>query len=149
MKVVIDTNVFVSATLVAQGPSAQIIDAWKQAERYRLIVSPAILEELREVLFYPRIRKISTWTEEEVEQLLEAVERLAVKTPGEPRLQVIRVDPDDDKFLIAAVEGGADYIVSGDPHLKDLGSYEGVEIVSPAAFWGILQKRSSKGATCS
>ena len=40
-------------------------------------------------------------------------------------------DPDDDLFVTAAVEGQADYIVSGDPHLLDLGEYLGVKIVSP------------------
>lgn len=94
------------------------------------------------MLFYPRIRAISPWSDAEVKELLQSVERLAVKTAGELKIRVIERDPDDDKFVIVAVEGRADYIVSGDPDLTDLGSYEGVQIVSPAWFIEILQSQT-------
>lgn len=132
---------FVSASLVAEGHPARIIDAWRLEGRFQLVVSPAILEELREVLFYPRIRRISRWTDEEVEVLLRAVERLAVLVPGKLRLRVIAADPEDDKFLAAAIEGGADYLVSGDPHLKGLKSYQGIRLVSPSEFVEVLRNR--------
>ncbi|MBI3660986.1 putative toxin-antitoxin system toxin component, PIN family [Candidatus Acetothermia bacterium] len=120
MKIVVDTNVFVSASLVAGSPPARIIDAWQEEGKYQLVVSPAILAELNEVLFYPKIRQISRWTKEEVEALLKALERLAIQVPGKLSIKVIEADPDDDKFLIAAIEAKADYIISGDSHLKSL-----------------------------
>ncbi|MBI1741600.1 putative toxin-antitoxin system toxin component, PIN family [Candidatus Acetothermia bacterium] len=120
MKIVVDTNVFVSASLVAGSPPARIIDAWQEEGKYQLVVSPAILAELNEVLFYPKIRQISRWIKEEVEALLKALERLAIQVPGKLSIKVIEADPDDDKFLIAAIEAKADYIISGDSHLKSL-----------------------------
>ena len=53
-------------------------------------------------------------------------------------IAVIAADPSDDMVLACAVAGKADYIVSGDPHLLDLGEYEGIRIVSPAVFVSIL-----------
>ncbi|MBI1925537.1 PIN domain-containing protein [Candidatus Poribacteria bacterium] len=75
----------------------------------------------------------------EVYEFLEILERTAIKVKGELQLQVIKADPDDDKFIIAAVEGGADYIVSGDSHLKELKEYQGIKIVTPAQFVRILE----------
>jgi predicted nucleic acid-binding protein len=50
------------------------------------------------------------------------------------KLALIPADPDDDKFVECAVEGKARYIVSGDKHLLGLGSYQGIQVVPPAAF---------------
>ncbi len=56
-------------------------------------------------------------------------------------LRIIAADPDDDRVLEAAVAGEADFIVSGDRHLLDLGRYEGIEIVTPARFLAELSMR--------
>jgi hypothetical protein len=56
-------------------------------------------------------------------------------------LKVVQDDPDDDKFIVAALEGDADYIVSGDPHLKKLEEYQGIRILSPAESLEIMGKR--------
>jgi predicted nucleic acid-binding protein len=55
----------------------------------------------------------------------------------------LRVDADaaDDKFIVAAVEGEASYIVSGDLHLKDIGEYQGIKIISPTEFLRIISER--------
>jgi hypothetical protein len=53
-------------------------------------------------------------------------------------VRVIKEDPDDDKFLTCALEGGAEYIVSGDPHLLRLEEYQRIRILTPAAFLKIL-----------
>ncbi len=68
--------------------------------------------------------------------------RAEVVRPQE-RLDVVQQDPSDNRVLGAAVEGQADYIVSGDQHLLALGSFEGIEIVSPARFAAILAATSS------
>lgn len=65
---------------------------------------------------------------------------MLIVIPGKKDLRVIQADPDDDKFVIAAVEGFADYIVSGDHHLLDVKKYEDITILSPNDFLNILKK---------
>jgi len=55
------------------------------------------------------------------------------------KIKVIDQDPADDKFIIAALEARADYIVSGDQHLLELGAYKNIKIVSPREFVEILE----------
>ncbi len=52
-------------------------------------------------------------------------------------------DPDDNEFLECALAGGADYIVSGDAHLLDIGQYDGIQLVTPAAFLVVLDQAQS------
>lgn len=59
-------------------------------------------------------------------------------TPGELEVNEIENDPDDNIYLACAAEGAADYIVSGDSHLQDLITYQGIPIVTPRRFWEIL-----------
>ena len=57
-----------------------------------------------------------------------------ILTPHNLKLTVVERDPEDDNIIIAAVEGKADCIVSGDRHLQDLDSYEDIPILSPSEF---------------
>jgi predicted nucleic acid-binding protein len=65
VKVVVDTNVWVSATRQTRGPSAQLLNAWLK-DRFQLIMSPAILAEHRRVLVNPRVRRGSALPDDEV-----------------------------------------------------------------------------------
>jgi len=137
LRAAIDANVFASATHNPKSPPAKIIHAWFK-DRFQLILSPAILAEIRRVMQYPRIRKASAWTGVEVAELISLLETNAeIQVPGALDLKVVR-DPTDDKYMVAAVEGRADYIVSGDKDLLDLSRYEDIEIVSPRQFLQIL-----------
>lgn len=78
-------------------------------------------------------------TEDEVNILLDSLEASGIQTKGELQLKVVDAHPADDKFIIAAVEGKASYIVSGDQHLKDIGEYQGIQIISPIEFLKILE----------
>ena len=55
-------------------------------------------------------------------------------------IDVISDDPSDDRFLEAAVAGGCQYLVSGDPHLLRVGEYRGVTILTPAAFASVVER---------
>lgn len=132
-RIVADTNILVSATISNKGAPAKIIQAW-QKKKIEIIISPDILEEFRRVLFEEEIREYSSWTEDEVRQLIQDLSISGIQTKGELKLSVIKEDPTDDKWLVAAIEGEADYIVTGDVHLKNLSSYEGIKIISPAEF---------------
>ncbi|RLG42902.1 MAG: putative toxin-antitoxin system toxin component, PIN family [Thermoproteota archaeon] len=140
LKVVLDTNVIVSATLIKNSLPDKILRAWQKG-KFQLIVSPEIIEEIRRVLFSEKIKNRGWMTEKEIEEFLFLLERAALLSPGQFTLKVIKEDPGDDKFIIAAIEQKADYIVSGDKHLLNLKSYQEIKIVSPREFWEILQKK--------
>lgn len=138
MRVVLDTNVFISSVLVSKGYPAKILDAWRK-DSFDLLVSPKIVAEVTDVLRRPRIRKKHDWSDEEIDGFIEGLVASAIVVSGGLEVKVIKDDPDDDKYLACAEEGGADYIISGDRHLRKLGSYEGIKIVSPREFWEILK----------
>lgn len=133
IKVVLDTNILISATIVKQGHPGQILQAWQRGV-IEVIVSPQILDEVKDVLSKPRIRKHQWMSEQEVKCLIDSLEQAATKVKGVLVLKVIKEDPGDDKFLVAAKEGAAQYIISGDTHLLKLKSFEGVQIVNPRHF---------------
>jgi putative PIN family toxin of toxin-antitoxin system len=132
MRVVLDTNVLVSAALIARGQEARILRAWR-AGTFDLVVSPAILEEIGRVLTEARIRRRRWMTDDEVAALLEGLAQESVLVPGRAHIEVSR-DPTDDKLLAAAIEGRADYIVTGDRDLLDLATYRGVRMIRPGSF---------------
>lgn len=140
LKVVIDTNVFISATLTPKGNPAKILKAWQKG-KIDLVISPQILREIKEVIFRPKIKKLSSWTDKKREELIEDLAKIALLTPGSLKLKVIAEDPPDDKFVVAAVEGKAGYIVTGDEHLRKLGSYQGIKILTPREFVKILRQK--------
>lgn len=78
-------------------------------------------------------------------KFIQEIIELSLLVSGEGNLRIVHSDPDDDKFLHAALEVHADYIVSGDHHLLDLKEYGGIKIVTPNDFLPILEKRSQEG----
>ena len=144
LKIVIDTNVFVSATITEKGKPAQILKVWRE-KKLEVIISPEILKEIGQVVFRHKIKKISFWTEKERYQFIEDLARICILTPGSLQLKQAVKHTQDHKFLVAAIEGKADYIVSGDRYLRDLGVYKGIKIVSASEFLQILEnKRRTK-----
>ena len=130
LRVVLDTNQFVSSVLVRHGLPAQVLEAWRQRQ-FILIISPAIIAEIRSTLGYPRIKRKYPVTDDDVESLVALLAHDAVVVPGAVNLSgVIPDDPDDEKVLACALEGQADLIVSGDRHLRALGEYQGIPIIS-------------------
>lgn len=139
-RAVLDANVFVSAVLSPRGIPAKVLAAW-HGQQFALVISEAILAEIARVLRYPKIASRHQWSEEKIGTLLEDLAHLGILTPGETRLRVIREDPSDNRYLECAVEGEAEFIVSGDRDLLSLGSYRGIAILTPGAFWEVLKSR--------
>jgi putative PIN family toxin of toxin-antitoxin system len=134
LRVVLDTNVFVSSLLSRQGAPAKVLDEWR-AGTYLLVTSPSVILEIRRVLKTPRLRKKYRIGEHEIEQLIELLKKEAVIVPGLPGVKgIIARDPEDDKFLACAIDAGADMIVSGDRHLLDLREYRGIPILTVRQF---------------
>jgi putative PIN family toxin of toxin-antitoxin system len=134
---VVDTNVLVSGLVAPAGPPRQILDAWLE-EGFTLVTSLYLVEELAHVLSYPRIAKRLRLDEDELTALLAALLSRARVVPGQIHLPGVTRDPKDDAVVACAVEGEADYIVSGDQDLLTLGKYRGIQIVTPREFTEIL-----------
>jgi len=128
VKVVIDTNVFVSS--VFGGVPRQIVEFWFDG-RVTLCLSEPIVMEYQRVL-----REIGAVSEREERELIDAFASgegvLYANDP--PAIESGSADPDDDKFLECALELGAECIVSGDSDLLELGSYMGIPILEPRTF---------------
>jgi uncharacterized protein len=128
LKVVMDTNVFVSAVFFS-GPPYQILKAW-QSREFELVVSQEILDEYRqvgEILAEERPRidlnPILTFV----------IEHAKVYKPAKLKKPVCE-DPDDDKFFACALASGSRVIISGDKHLLKVSGYEGIEVLKPREF---------------
>jgi hypothetical protein len=136
MRVVLDTNVIVSAVLIRGGNEGRILRAWQRGA-FDLVLSPAILEEIGRVLSYDKIRARRWMTDEEIATLLESLAQDSILVPGQIAVAVGR-DPADAPFLAAAVEGRADYLVTGDRDLLEIRAYRGVRLIRPGAFVRLL-----------
>jgi len=110
------------------GPPAAIVDAVTAGE-LTLLSSPALIAELRRVISYPKLAKVFA----NPNAIADLVESASVQVLTSTQLQVVD-DDSDNRVLEAALDGGANYIVSGDDDLLSLGSFQGIPIVTPAAF---------------
>jgi putative PIN family toxin of toxin-antitoxin system len=102
---------------------------------FALVISPAIVAEVRATLNYPRIRNKYAITDEEIDGLTELFELHALWVEGEVDVSgSLLADDKDQMFLAAAVEGKVDLIVSGDHHLLELGNYAGIPVITVRQF---------------
>jgi putative PIN family toxin of toxin-antitoxin system len=137
MRIVLDTNVIVSGVISEHGAPRQIIRAW-QDQQFTLLTSALIIAEVTRVLHYPRLQEKYRLAEEDIVLLRDTL--LSDALVLEDLYQVTRSrDSDDNVFLACALEGHADYLVSGDPHLLEIKYYHGVQIVTPRQFVEILK----------
>ncbi len=128
MRIVCDTNVIVSGILFGIH-SRTVLKAVAQG-RMDAFTTPALLNELREVLLRPKFRL----TVEQVDVTLELVRESFTCVDSRTALAVIADDPDDDRVLEAALASRARLIVSGDSHLLNLKTWRSVTVLAPADF---------------
>ena len=118
------------SALLFSGTAARLVPLW-QSRRITLLISREILTEYLRAFAYPKFQlsdqEIRPLIEEE---LLPFVETIRVRR----RLAVVRRDPDDDKFLECAVAGRAQYLVTGDRDLRELGTFRGTTILTAGEF---------------
>lgn len=129
-RLVFDTNTIISAMLMPGTPSEALVWALDHA---RFVASDETLAELLDVIHRPKFDRYLV-----LDRRRELADRILANTdlvPIDRRITACR-DPDDDKFLEVAVNGGADAIVTGDADLLALHPFEGVAIRTPADFLG-------------
>jgi hypothetical protein len=133
IRIVLDTNLFVSA-LLKPGSNPDIILRLVKDEKVLLLMSGSICLEISRVLTYPKIRKRLIASDEELKNFVQLLSTVAIITPDTLNLPPLAADPDDTKYLVCAVEGHSDFIISDDHHLTDLVMYQGIRIVTPGDF---------------
>ena len=137
MKVVLDANIYVSSMINTKGNPKQIMLAWEQGA-FDVVVSRPILHEVGRVIRYPRIVKRHKQDENAIKRFLKLLEDGAMLVVPTESLNVVQEDESDNRYLECAIEGKAQYIVSGDKHLLDVGEYKGINILTPAEFVTLL-----------
>ena len=137
LKAVLDTNVWVSA-IIWGGLPASIVKAAEDG-KVLIIVSEEILQEISKALAYPRLREIYEEIGVTREELMEAVLRVGKLVNVGTRLNIVRENHADNKFLECAVDGDADYVVSGDDHLLGLEHYQHIRMLSVRRFCELLE----------
>jgi putative PIN family toxin of toxin-antitoxin system len=114
LRAVVDPNVFIFAQISSLGHPARIAQAADKGI-FELVVSERLLSELHDVLMRPRFRHHTT--ESEVENLVEALRENSIVAEEGEIGRMVPDDPKDDYLVALARVAGADYLVSGDPHL--------------------------------
>ncbi|MBM4289792.1 MAG: putative toxin-antitoxin system toxin component, PIN family [Deltaproteobacteria bacterium] len=133
LKAVLDTNVIVSGLNFPTSNPAKILILVASGEVANF-TSRHIVNETRRIL----VDKFF-WTREKVEAAEVWLKTFSKSVNPKNRISVIDDDP-DNRILVCAVEGQADFIISGDHHLTDLKNYQGIKILAPSIFLALIAK---------
>jgi hypothetical protein len=121
------------------GSPANIIKAAEEG-RISIIASEQIVREINQTLAYPRLREIYEGAGIGRDELIEAVLRVAKMVEVTKKIELIQEDPADNKFLECALDGKADYIVSGGSHLLRIGQYQRIQILTVRQFTKLMEE---------
>jgi len=133
LRAVIDTNLFISGLFSRDPLSARLQDLWIHQD-FDLITSIEIIKEVSRVFNYPRVREHFNPEDETVKRFFRLIFRKAIISKDIYKTDRITDDPTDNKFLACALEKKADYIVSRDPHLRNIKHFHGIQIVDVTTF---------------
>ena len=132
-RVVVDTNVLVSA-LIAKGKPLALVQ--RLLDKHTVVLSSQILAELADVLSRDKF----TITKAQIDWFISLLLRKSTIISASGNLKIILEDPDDNIVLLTAINGKANYIVRGDKHLLTLKKFEGIEIVTISQLLEILRR---------
>ena len=128
MKVVLDTNIYISAVLF--GGNCEEILRLATQRSFEIIISKSIVLEIEAVL-----KEKFKWSKKQVSETLAYIKNISTLSKPNISISVIKEDPSDNKIIECAIFVGANYIVTGDKnHLLPLKEYKGIKIVSPSEF---------------
>lgn len=135
MIVVYDTNIIISGLLFSGKQRTllrHVID-----HSVQLIISHSIIEEISDVIGR---NKFKVQRELQVISIAELIELSKIVYPSK-KVNIVENDPDDNMIIECAMEGDADYIVTGDSDLLKIGEYAGIKIVDSNKFFSILENK--------
>lgn len=133
MKVVIDTNVLISALINPTSVPAKVIDLI-EAKTIQPVMSIATQEELCRVLGYKKIQKTLTLTPVQAQELAEQMILHCQLIYPDMAVMATAEDESDNRYIEVALAAKASYVITGDQHLLKLEQYNGIEMVTPAQF---------------
>lgn len=141
IKAVLDTNVLASGFANPGAPPGRLLVAWLTGI-FELVIADGILIELERTFHKPYFwRRLG---QERISANLELLRRRATLTPITTVVRGVATHPGDDVVLAAAVSAGADYLVTGDgPFRQQVGTYQGVTLISPREFMELLERAAS------
>jgi putative PIN family toxin of toxin-antitoxin system len=134
MKVVLDSNIFVSS-FFWKGNPRKVFDRVTNGVD-ELFITDEILDEITRVMS----RKKFDLNINEINDYANVIESYSIKLICKSKLKKISRDIDDDKILQCGLEGNVDFIITGDDDLLVLKNYENIKIVTPKEYLNILEK---------
>ena len=138
-KVVLDTNIVVSAAICEDGNPAKVFEMLL-LEEITNHTTEQIIDEIKKVMARPKITKRLSMVE--VGFIVSNFERFSQKIKTKEVINEVKDDPDDNKFIECAVAASADYIITGDEHLLKIKEFRGIRIVSCTEFLEIVGQGS-------
>lgn len=132
MKIVLDTNVYISAAIL--GRVCEEIIRLCRISKIETFISEDIINEIKDKL----IKKFF-WKANQVEILIFNLLEFAIIVSISEKIEFIKNDPEDNKILECAVSSNSNLIVSGDKHLINLKSYRDIKILKPSEFLILLK----------
>ena len=132
LKIILDTNVLVSAFIMDGKPSKLLHESLRH-KKCVLLSSSRLINEAARVLSRPKFERYSAVSVNILYPNL--FDLVTVKS----KFRAVPDDPDDDMVINAAYDGRADYIVSGDRHLLKMKEFKGIPIVTVARMLDILE----------
>ena len=128
MKIVIDTNIFISG-IFWKGASNKVIINWKEG-KFILVTSLEAVSEIIKVLKDFKIRL----SDDMIRKWIDLIVRNSIIVEPKERINIVKDDQKDNIFIETAVAGNVDYIVSQDNHLLKLKEFRGIKIITPEEF---------------
>jgi putative PIN family toxin of toxin-antitoxin system len=140
MRLILDTNILLSALLSPQGSSAKLLDAWER-KRFTLVACDALIAELREVAGRPFFRaRLRVGASELLAAGIRDFSLFCRDLPSGP----VAPDPKDSYLLALAEASQAEFLVTGDKQILSLRRHKSTRIVTPAAIIEILKAQASE-----
>jgi putative PIN family toxin of toxin-antitoxin system len=137
LRAVLDANVFLSAAISPSSAPGRILERFLADRAFEIVVTPEIIAEVQRAFGYPRVRRRIAPGLDPLEWLLDVVALAEIVADSGVAAGVSR-DPDDDRYVAAALEGRAGFIVSGDRDLLALQEHQGILLITPQMFLGLL-----------
>lgn len=141
IRAVIDTNVLVSGIISPKGAPRKVLELARK-ERFKVISSASINHEILDVLHRDYIYTRYNLSEELIDDISAFLYEGSILTEDLYAITKVKKDPEDNKFIACALEGEADYVISGDDHLLGLKHVSGIQIVNARDFLKLLEKKS-------